>query len=536
MYRTGDRAAFGPDGVMTFLGRADTQVKIRGHRVELGEIEHRLRSHPAVREAVVLVRPSASGDQKVVGYLLAAGDPPSASELRAYAALALPDYMVPNHLVFLETFPATANGKLDRAALPWPLPAAAPVAALVPGAAPGPVPVPVPVSAAAPAPAAPPAPAASASAAGLAEEIAQIASGLLDGLPVDPEQDLWDQGATSFTMVRISRTLQQRHGVRIPVSALLDTPTAAGIADRLARELGAAPAPAPQAQAGPAPQAVPAPAPQPAAPAPVPAAAPQSVDVLSPEERAAFKDGRWNLRPPSPAEPAVPLPAPDAPAERHLARASRREFGPGPLPFAHLCALLDRLRASEADGRERRGYPSAGDTYAVQAYLYVRPGAVESLPGGVYYHDPVAHALRLVNPAPALDRSAHFFYNRPLFDQAAFELYLIGQPRGIAPLYGADAGRFLLLEAGYVGQLLMEAQQETGVGLCPIGSVAFDRVRAELRLDDGQQFLQSFLGGRAADLPAAAPPVAPGPVPVAAAAPAELPGQAGRRAGVTPPP
>ncbi|MYV54355.1 amino acid adenylation domain-containing protein, partial [Streptomyces sp. SID3212] len=284
MYRTGDRAAFGPDGVMTFLGRADSQVKIRGHRVELGEIEHRLRGHPGVREAVVLVRPHDSGDHKVVGYLLPDGEPPSVSELREYAARALPDYMVPNYLVFLDTLPATANGKLDRDALPWPLPGAAsagrpavgvpaavPVAGVVPEPVPVlspmprqvpvPVPLPVPVPAAVrvavpvpvAAPAAGPVPTAvrvaapvpetagdpaarpeAAHAARLAGEIADMVSGLLDGRPVDPDQDLWDQGATSFTMVRISRMLRQRHGLRIPVDALLDAPTVTGIAARLA--------------------------------------------------------------------------------------------------------------------------------------------------------------------------------------------------------------------------------------------------------------------------------------------------------------
>ncbi|MYV52630.1 beta-ketoacyl synthase N-terminal-like domain-containing protein, partial [Streptomyces sp. SID3212] len=261
------------------------------------------------------------------------------------------------------------------------------------------------------------------------------------------------------------------------------------------------------------------------------------MDVLSAEERDAFKRGAWNLRPASPDEPVLRLADPGAPAggHSHLARSSSLEFAPRPLPYADLCALLARLRASDSDGRERRGYPSAGDTYAVHAYLVVRVGAVESLPGGAYYYDPAEHALRLLNPAPAIDRTAHFFYNRPLFDQAAFELYLISQPQGIEPLYGKDAERYLLLEAGYMGQLLMEAQQDTGVGLCPIGSVAFDTIRDQLRLDDGQRFLQSFLGGPLTDRPAdLADPAEPAPARVPASGrdvtvtPAAVIGLAGR--------
>ncbi|MEU6074004.1 amino acid adenylation domain-containing protein [Micromonospora sp. NPDC047074] len=121
LYRTGDRASFGPDGVLTFLGRADGQVKIRGARVELAEVEHRLRGHAGVRDVVALARPDHDGDRALVVYVVpAAGCRPTVRELRRHAAAALPDYMVPAAVVFVDGFPATANGKLDRAALPWP--------------------------------------------------------------------------------------------------------------------------------------------------------------------------------------------------------------------------------------------------------------------------------------------------------------------------------------------------------------------------------------------------------------------------------
>lgn len=121
LYRTGDRASFGPDGVLTILGRVDGQVKIRGARVELAEVEHRLRGHADVRDVVALARPDRDGDRALVAYVLPApGCRPTVRELRRHVAAALPDYMVPAALVFVDGFPATANGKLDRAALPWP--------------------------------------------------------------------------------------------------------------------------------------------------------------------------------------------------------------------------------------------------------------------------------------------------------------------------------------------------------------------------------------------------------------------------------
>ena len=114
LYRTGDRVCQRADGVIEYLGRLDHQVKLRGLRIELGEIETRLMQHPAVREAVVLVQ----GGKQLVAYLVLEGQAPA--DLKAWLLKSLPEYMVPTHMVHLEKLPVTANGKLDRKALPLP--------------------------------------------------------------------------------------------------------------------------------------------------------------------------------------------------------------------------------------------------------------------------------------------------------------------------------------------------------------------------------------------------------------------------------
>ncbi len=117
LYKTGDLARYRPDGDIEFLGRIDHQVKIRGFRIELGEIEARLMAHPAVDEALVSVREDQPGNRQLVAYVVGNA---STDGLRSYLQAALPDYMVPGAFVLLERMPLTANGKLDRQALPTP--------------------------------------------------------------------------------------------------------------------------------------------------------------------------------------------------------------------------------------------------------------------------------------------------------------------------------------------------------------------------------------------------------------------------------
>ena len=119
LYRTGDLARWLPDGQIAFLGRVDEQVKIRGYRVEPGEIATVLGQHAAVRTSVVVAREDVRGEKELVAYLvLSPGAKLNAGELRDHLRKRLPDYMVPAEFVAIESVPVTANGKVDRAALP----------------------------------------------------------------------------------------------------------------------------------------------------------------------------------------------------------------------------------------------------------------------------------------------------------------------------------------------------------------------------------------------------------------------------------
>jgi amino acid adenylation domain-containing protein len=119
LYKTGDLVRYRPDGTLEFLGRLDTQVKVRGFRIETADVEHALKQYPDVRACVVVAREDTLGDKRLVAYLV--GSPPApVAALRQFLSAKLPAYMVPTAFVSLDALPRTPNGKIDRRALPRP--------------------------------------------------------------------------------------------------------------------------------------------------------------------------------------------------------------------------------------------------------------------------------------------------------------------------------------------------------------------------------------------------------------------------------
>ncbi|CEF48411.1 unnamed protein product, partial [uncultured bacterium] len=120
MYKSGDLVRYLPDGRLEFLGRLDSQVKVRGFRIETTEIESTIMTFEGVRECAVVARQDGPGEKRLVAYLVVEGVAPSTSDLRRVIAARLPEYMIPTSFVSLDALPRTPNGKVDRRALPAP--------------------------------------------------------------------------------------------------------------------------------------------------------------------------------------------------------------------------------------------------------------------------------------------------------------------------------------------------------------------------------------------------------------------------------
>jgi amino acid adenylation domain-containing protein len=418
VYRTGDRGRRMPDGTVVFLGRSDTQVKLRGHRVELGEIEAVLGARAGVRDAVAVVQRGPGGGQHLAAFAVPDGTAAiDAGDLRAFLRDRLPSYMVPSAVTVLGSFPLTANGKVDRRAL------------------------------AAPAPEEP------SEATGVDERVGRLSRLLHDvaGIAgVGPDDDLFELGLDSLDAIRLVNSAEVELGARPDLEILFANPTLRSLAafyDDVASEPGEV----------------------------VPPAAPDRrpfPTLVTHADRESHKQRR-DVLPSFEGLSGVSLLVSDQSGEA-VHRRSEQTFSSSTVSFGSLSQLLNCVRAGRGSRAGRRLYPSAGGTYAVQLYLDIKPDRIERIDGGLYAFDPERHRLVLMDSSCRVSARDHFPFNREASEACALTVMLVAAMDVLDPLYGALARDFALVEAGALLQLLMVSSPPAGLAMCPIGALTRD--------------------------------------------------------------
>ena len=446
LYRTGDLGRYLPDGNIEFLGRDDTQVKIQGYRVELGEIDSALALHPGVKTAVAVAVGEPRGKKRLVAYVVPRHPSgPTDDDLRGFVSRKVPDYMVPTAFVRLHSLPLSANGKVDRRALPDPQ------SLEPPNGGRGPAPTIAP----------------------LVDRIVELVRGVLRVDRVDADTNLLSCGATSIDLIRIGNQLEKAFGDRPSMEQLFQRQTPRDLAAYFAERQWPHPGETPANGA--------------------------TLPLIDPGARAAFRDGQPGLRRREGAGASIPLAAlnTDATLARgYLARRTHRAFSSSPVPLEKFGRLLECLRPIILDGGPKYLYGSAGGLYPNQVYVHAKPGRLDGVPAGTYYYHPVERRLVPLSPGAELDRSIHVpFVNQPTFEKAAFSIFIVAQLAAITPEYGDWSLHFATIEAGLMTQLLETTAAECGLGLCQIGSVEFDVVRSFFDLDASHRLVHSMVGG-----------------------------------------
>ena len=517
IYRTGDIGRLLPDGLIEYCGRRDSQIKLRGQRIELGEIEERLQSHSAISSAVATVQDEAGEDPKLVAYFVAADTAPDIADIKRHLAESLPAGMLPNFYHPMTALPLSVHGKVDRKRLPWPLePMADPPAEVLDLQAQTPL--------------------------GFVIEI--LDEGI--GRSISPDEDLFDQGATSLTLALLAERIHERYGVELPLQAFMEQPTALAIAAHIdirpvtrgKPPVGPSSAVSPQAEGMPIEAAILRHANSELGLAVTDPhddlfdAGATSLTLVQLVEWVATEFGtvveaETLLDAPSAAKIAA-LVAPDASPDPAMTPAPPRPAFPGagetrielpPVRFAEtafartravdgelsldmLGKVLSGLRGFDYEGTMRYSYASSGGLNSVHTYIWVDEGRAEGFPAGAYYYHPLEHRLYRTGSGAEL-RGA--FKGRSEHGGPTATLVLIADFAAIAPIYREASAPLTFLEAGYMAQALHRPLADADIVATPISCAEPTSVRRGFALSDNQHYLHALSLGESNLIEASGP-------------------------------
>ncbi|SHO44484.1 non-ribosomal peptide synthetase [Anaerocolumna xylanovorans] len=510
LYLSGDLGRYQSDYDIEYMGRKDNQVKVRGFRIELGEIENVLLSHPQIKEAAVVIE-KGEEDNKIRAFLVIEGQELSGKDIRHYVRSKLPDYMVPNIIDRIDHIPITINGKLDYQKLMnndrelvieshpankeftreerlsslyrilqdelketilnetddiFDLGATSLTIVNIAKRVQEECDIQIPIDVFLDKPA--------------ISEIGDFVIGLLEekeyeniaaAMPVSkvlitgeeliaifkeelgeqqitPEEDIFDLGATSLTIVNVVKKIKEKKGIEVSIDIFLDHPTINEIVSCITNEIP-----------------------------------PEEMEEKHTDDMAA----------------GIELSDVYLKKEDYKKQEEKYHFESKEIAVKDFSGLLSLLKNEMVGIKNRYLYASAGGKNAVQTYLYIKDKAVEGIPAGIYYYHPEEHQLYFLTHGNRIIRDVYSSYYREAFDQSAFAIFFIAQLKAIEPVYLDFSKGLVTIDTGYMQELLLSNQETYRVGLCSVEEIDFSQIRDDFLLEEGHIFVNGMLCGYRTD-------------------------------------
>ncbi|MFS0762819.1 amino acid adenylation domain-containing protein [Peribacillus phoenicis] len=429
LYKTGDLAHYMESGELAFVGRNDNQVKVRGFRIELGEIEAALKAHKSIQDVIVTVINNDTQEDSIVAYVVL-NEPFSSTEIRKFMRSKVPQYMVPNIITEVPELPLTVNGKLDYEALSKKMRASEGKEndeQMIINS--------------------------------ILEKIADCVKEILNIPDIDINDDIFNLGATSLTLVNIAQILKERNNISLPIEVLIENSTINEIATYYLMQENKESSVSLQ----------------------------ETNNSNLPTENTVRTVSTFsNIR----------LETADIDPMYLSAYSSKQEFTGSSVSLEELNGLLSLLQAQKISGNDKYLYPSAGGKYSVQTYVYVKGNGVTGLETGIYYYNPKLHELHMMSGGDHVTESIFSNYHQEIYKKSKFSIFFIAEMAAIQPFYKQFSDSLVTLDTGYMSQLLMSNQFHFNLGLCSAFGVNFDPISALFNLKESHKFIHCLLGGQ----------------------------------------
>lgn len=541
IYKTGDYGIFHKEGYIEFMGRKDHQIKIRGYRIELGEIESCLLEYDTIKNVIVVDRVDETNKKYLCAYIVSDTSLP-VSELRAFLAEKLPDYMIPSYFIHLDQIPLTANGKVDRKALPVPHSEVTHEKNYV-GARNE-----------------------------LEEKLIQIWEVVLQVENIGIHDNFFELGGDSLIIQKLVNQIEQTFNTKIPISGIFRKQTIADLSEYMSGQVeepkkmsqvlvdlsgekvyywspvvhweqtenkvligeesytGVAVNAFPKlyflAQKGITLDGL-----QKQFPTLDTDQLNQLIndlvqnqvlvsgllnlpEVFSSQRQLyankygeeilvisdmykQFKREQLDRTFSNVQDVKVSLVEfPEMWPSFIKDRRSHRKYDEGrKIPFESFSQMLSILKQNRNDGRITNYYASSGGLYAIDIFVYVKPDRVEDVEKGLYYYNPVDNSLDLVDQNAPITTEAHYFKNKEIFKSSAFSIFMIYNADVNMPMYSSNGYFYATIDTGIMVGSLTQSAELSKIGLCSIGEMNFAAIEKYFNLSDNQKWVHTIEGG-----------------------------------------